>query len=135
MVQVRAGKGQRKLWRWDESSDIWCLGCILLELYTGVVEMEAQLFIDMAKQLILPAAKQASLDTSAYEKGVKLVETGLAAMHAAGDDVKSAEIARELRLSTMVEARAACDALEAKCPASLWPIATYKELLFMDMDM
>lgn len=108
---------------------------ILLELYTGVVEMEAQLFIDMAKQLILPAAKQASLDTSAYEKGVKLVETGLAAMHAAGDDVKSAEIARELRLSTMVEARAACDALEAKCPASLWPIATYKELLFMDMDM
>ena len=106
---------------------------IMLELYAGVVEMEAQLFIDMANQLILPACKE--LDTGKYLKGVTLVEAGLKAMHEEEDMTKKAELARELRLGTMVEARSACDDLEAICPSGVWPIATYKELLFMDMDM
>lgn len=108
---------------------------ILLELYTGVVEMEAQLFIDMARQQIVPAAMGAGCDVSAYLKGVATVQAALAEMHNEGDEVKKAEMARELRLTTMVDARKACDNLEAVCPASAWPIATYKELLFMDMDM
>ena len=43
-----------------------------------------------------------------------------------------AVIARELRLETMEQVRDVCDAIEAVVPASLWTLATYKELLFLD---
>lgn len=38
----------------------------------------------------------------------------------------------DLRLVTMVEAREACDAAEAVVPSKQWPMATYKDLLFLD---
>ena len=37
-----------------------------------------------------------------------------------------------LRLETMMEVRKLVDEAEAVCPASMWTIATYKELLFVD---
>lgn len=40
--------------------------------------------------------------------------------------------ARNLRLVTMEEVRAICDAIEAVVPANLWTLATYHELLFLD---
>ena len=32
----------------------------------------------------------------------------------------------------MIKAREVCDEAEAMVPAHLWPLATYKELLFLD---
>jgi glutamine synthetase len=37
-----------------------------------------------------------------------------------------------LRLETMIDIRAVCDAAEEVVPANLWTLATYKELLFLD---
>ena len=56
----------------------------------------------------------------------------LEAMEKAGSEKASAAIARELRFETMEKARAACDAAESELPADQWPIATYKDLLFLD---
>lgn len=36
------------------------------------------------------------------------------------------------RLEDMVEIRALCDEAEAVCPADLWTLATYQEMLFLD---
>lgn len=41
-------------------------------------------------------------------------------------------MARVLRLETMIDVRAVCDAAEEVCPAKLWTLATYKDLLFLD---
>ena len=35
-------------------------------------------------------------------------------------------------METMVAAREAIDTAEATCPADLWSLASYKELLFLD---
>ena len=43
-----------------------------------------------------------------------------------------AELARVLRLETMLSVRETVDAAEGVCPAELWTLATYKELLFLD---
>jgi len=34
----------------------------------------------------------------------------------------------------MEDARAVCDKMEAEVPAELWTIATYKDLLFLDVN-
>ena len=46
-----------------------------------------------------------------------------------------ADLARELRLETMIAVRKTCDDAEAVCPAGLWTLATYKELLFLDQTL
>lgn len=46
--------------------------------------------------------------------------------------VTKASLAQHLRLEVMEEVRGACDRAEAICPQDLWPLATYKELLFLD---
>ena len=55
-------------------------------------------------------------------------------VHHEDDVLKKATLARELRLETMEEARKVCDAAEATCPANLWPMATYRDLLFLDSN-
>lgn len=107
---------------------------VLLELYIGVVEMECLVMIDMINQHVLPSCAAANLDASTIKSGLIKLESGLKAVHAAEDEIKSATIARTLRLETMTEVRAACDEAEAKCPASLWTLATYKDLLFIDTE-
>jgi glutamine synthetase len=64
---------------------------------------------------------------------VKKVEAGLAKVHHADGDVAMANAARTLRLETMIEARKVVDDTEAVVPANLWPLATYTDLLFLDM--
>ena len=48
-------------------------------------------------------------------------------------DEASAAAARVLRLETMIEVRKHVDEFEAVCPAEHWTLATYKELLFLDL--
>jgi len=105
-----------------------------LQHYSGIVEMEALCFIDMLKQQIIPAIKEAEQDIKTVGAALKAVETGLAAMHHEADDYKKASLARVLRLETMITAREAVDSAEAECPAHLWPVATYKEMLFLDAN-
>jgi len=105
-----------------------------LQHYAGIVEMEALCFIDMLKQQIIPAIKEAEQDIKAVGAALKTVEAGLAAMHHEADDYKKASLARVLRLETMITAREAVDSAEGDCPAHLWPVATYKEMLFLDAN-
>ena len=56
-------------------------------------------------------------------------------IHHAPDARKKADLARHLRLETMITIRETCDAAEAVCPAKMWTLATYKELQFLDQHV
>ena len=106
----------------------------LLTHYTGVVEMEALCMIDMINQHVIPACKNAKIgDVKALENAVTALKTALAGIHHASDEESKAHLARKLRLETMVEMRTLCDEAEAVCPADRWTLATYKDLLFLDV--
>merc|ERR1712100_979920 len=102
---------------------------VILEHYTGTVEMECLCMIEMIKAHVIPAVKAAELGPLAdLEAAVPQLEAGLAAVHPA----EKAKLARELRLETMIDVRTICDDAEAVVPAEQWTLATYNELLFMD---
>ena len=101
--------------------------------YTGTVEMEALCLIDMINQHIIPSVKAAGIGSLAdLEAAVGTIKSALAAIHHASDAHEKASLARVLRLETMIDIRAVCDAAEEVVPADLWTLATYKELLFLD---
>jgi glutamine synthetase len=103
--------------------------------YVGMVEMEASCMTDMILQHAIPSMKAANLEGSYVadlQAAVPVLKDALVAIHKAESPYEQAKLARVLRLETMVEIRAACDAAEAVCPAILWTLATYKELLFLD---
>jgi len=105
---------------------------ILLDAYVGTIEVEVGSMIDMIIQHCVPSAKAAGIDAGAMQKGAADLKAALAGIHAAADNFEAAKLCRVLRLETMVEVRKIVDAVEAECPANLWTIATYKELLFID---
>lgn len=89
--------------------------------------------IDMINQQVMPAMKETGAgDLASVGAAVTAVKAKLADVHHAESAYEKARIARELRLETMIQAREACDAAEAVVPASKWPMATYKDLLFLD---
>lgn len=99
----------------------------------GVVEMECGVMIDMIRQHVVPSVKAAQTGPlDALHESVHTLESALAAIHVEPDLSTKAALCRTLRLETMLSVRAVCDAAEAVVPASLWTLATYKELLFMD---
>ena len=53
-------------------------------------------------------------------------------IHDTSDLKEKAHKCRTLRLETMLDIRKICDEAEAVVPPSLWTLATYKELLFLD---
>ena len=113
--------------------------CAMHELYSGVVEMELKVMLEMIQKQVLPASKasgvvpQATLD--ALMAGCEALEKELHTMEAAGSEYETATVARVARLETMVALREHCDAAEALVPAGMWTIATYQELLFLDFTM
>ena len=107
---------------------------VMLQHYSGLVEIEAGCMVDMIKLQILPALKEGKIDTAGVSKALDMVTKGLAGVHHEGDLFKKATLARSLRLETMIEARTHVDAAEGECPANLWPLATYKEMLFLDAN-
>ena len=107
---------------------------VMLNHYTGTVEMEAGCMVDMIRQHILPAVAKAGQESAALSAAAESVASRLRVVHHAGDPLDRARKARELRLETMEEARKVCDEAEGRCPAALWPFATYKELLFLDTN-
>ena len=107
---------------------------IMWEHYIGLVEIEALTMVDMIQQHIIPALKGVDVDTSKVRAGLEKVKSKISALHAAEDGQPKATCARELRLEVMDDCRKACDEAEAICPASAWPFATYRELLFLDQN-
>lgn len=106
---------------------------IILEHYTGTVEMECMCMIDMIKQHVIPAVKAAEIGPLAeLEACIPTLESGIAGVHAADDPAEKAKLARVLRLETMISAREVCDKAEGMVPTESWTLASYNELLFMD---
>jgi len=106
---------------------------IMHDHYCGTVEMEAFTLIDMLNQHIIPAVKAAGVGPLAdLQACVPKLKAAIAEIHATEGAYEKAKLARVLRLETMVEMRAFCDAAEEVCPANLWTLSTYKELLFLD---
>jgi glutamine synthetase len=105
----------------------------LLNHYVGTVEMELSCMIDMINQHIIPSCKRGEVGPIAeLEQTVKVLQDSLKAIHHESDEKKKADLARSIRLETMISARDVCDAAEAVVPAHEWTLATYKELLFLD---
>lgn len=106
---------------------------ILHDHYTGTVEMEALTMVDMLNQHVIPSVKAAGVGPlSELEAAVGTIKDAMAEIHAADSSYKKGQLARVLRLETMIDIRAVCDAAEEVVPANLWTLATYKELLFLD---
>jgi len=106
---------------------------VLHDHYAGTVEMEAKCLIDMINQHIIPSVKKAGVGPLAeLEAAVGTISEAVSGIHGAGSSYEAAQLARVLRLETMVDIRATCDAAEEVVPADLWTLATYKELLFLD---
>jgi len=106
---------------------------ILHDHYTGTVEMEALAMVDMINQHVIPSVKSAGIGPlSDLEAAVGTIKAAMAEIHSADSSYKKAQLARVLRLETMIDIRAVCDAAEEVVPANLWTLATYKELLFLD---
>lgn len=105
---------------------------VLMEHYTGTVEVEAGTLIDMINQHIIPSVTAAGQSTDGLVSSVEKLEEGLKKIHATDDHYEKAQLARTLRLETMDDVRTVCDTAEETVPADLWTLATYKELLFLD---
>jgi len=105
---------------------------ILLDAYVGTIEMEVGCMCDMITQHAIPSAKAAGMDSTAMQSGVIELKAAMAAIHAAADNFEAAKLCRVLRLETMIAVRKIVDDVEGECPANLWTLATYHELLFVD---
>ncbi len=131
---------------------------ILCEHYVKTVNIEGQLTAMMARTMILPAAlryqgevaatvnatKAAGVDNSAQSELLKSLTSTITAFqaatatlekalhhHAAGDVFAHAKYARDSILIAMNEVRGLGDKLEMIVADDLWPLPTYREMLFI----
>merc|ERR1711935_372961 len=94
---------------------------------------EALCMIDMINQHVIPSVKECGVGPlDELTAAVTTLKAGVAEIHAAETSIEKAELARVLRLETMIDIRETCDAAEEVVPAENWTLATYKELLFLD---
>lgn len=113
-------------------AEVSARAAVMHDHYSGFVEMEALSMVSMINTGIIPAVAGSGLDTSELETCVNTLNEKLSEMHAAADEYSKATLARELRLEVMEEVRAVCDGAEGVVPKESWPMATYKDLLFLD---
>jgi glutamine synthetase len=131
---------------------------VALEQYNKTVNIEAQLMVLMANRYILPAGYrfQGQLATSVsavkaaggtaketrktLDQITKLVDdmkVGVDALHTLlehesnGDPLKHAKYFRDKVIPAMESLRESGDALESLVPQDLWPLPTYREMLFV----
>ncbi len=131
---------------------------IYCESYVKTVTIEANLMVNMGKTMILPAAiryqgevatavnavKATGVDCNeqvahlreltgtltAFQKALAALEHAQA-HHADGDAYAHAKYMRDGILPKMVDLRTAADALETLVADDLWPLPTYREMLFV----
>jgi len=131
---------------------------VMVEMYNKTVNVEGQLMVLMANRYILPAALEYQRQVAASVAAVKSaggrsiegkkvldeltkltdefrVRTGKlqkALDHEGnGDTVKHAKHYRDKVIPAMSALREAGDDLELRIPHELWPLATYREMLFI----
>jgi glutamine synthetase len=131
---------------------------ILSEVYTKTVIIEGNIASFMAKTQILPAAlryqtemaeavntgKTAGVDVTTQLEELKILSSTVAALqkgiasldkalhhHPEGDAYGHAKYARDSILPAMAETRKAADKLESIVADDLWPLPTYREMLFI----
>jgi glutamine synthetase len=131
---------------------------ILCEGYVKTVNVEARLTSLMARTMILPAAlryqtqvagsvmavKSAGVDNAAQADLLKSLTAAITAFqkatadldhalehHAEGDAYGHAKYARDKVLSAMTAVRTTGDKLETMVADDLWPLPSYREMLFI----
>jgi glutamine synthetase len=131
---------------------------IFCENYVKTITIEANMMVTMAKTMILPAAlryqgevaqataatKAAGVDNAAQLETLKDLtgavtkfQEAIAALekavshHAEGDAYAHAKYARDAVVPKMVELRTWGDKLETMVADDLWPLPTYREMLFI----
>ena len=130
---------------------------VFLENYNKTLNVEGQLMVLMANRYILPAAleyqKQIGQSVAAVKAGggksaqgkkllvtyTKLVDKlksetdALAKLldHSAGSAEKHAKFMRDKVVPAMAKLREAGDSIEVLTPHSIWPLPTYREMLFV----
>ena len=110
---------------------------ILLLHYIGTVEIELKCMIDLMNQHVIPSMKNAQVDDDLLGKlmqGVAKLQKDWDTVHETDGLEAQANKARTLRLETMEEVRSLCDKAESICPANLWTLSTYSEMLFLDQS-
>ncbi|MCC6322234.1 MAG: glutamine synthetase III [Phycisphaerales bacterium] len=130
---------------------------ILMERFVKEVAIEAETMVTIARTMILPAALEyqtrlaeavsaadkAGVDVDDQKECLEKYVALIAALRAATDEVDRAaehheedpfkhgqQIRRDLR-PAMTELRKVADELETVIPVSLWPLPSYRELLFI----
>ena len=130
---------------------------IMVETYNKTVNVEGQLTVLMANRYVLPAAleylRQVGQTVAAVKagggrtiEGKKLLDKMIkltdefkkrtdkleaALGHAGGSPEKHAKHFRDAVIPVMLALRETSDALESTIPHELWPLATYREMLFI----
>jgi glutamine synthetase len=131
---------------------------ILCENYVKVVTVEAKLTSFMAKTMIIPAclryqtevagavatSKAAGVEATTSMELLKTLNSqiitlstavakldAVLAHHASGEPYDHSKYSRDAAVPAMNEVRAAADKLEAIVADDLWPIPTYREMLFI----
>jgi glutamine synthetase len=129
---------------------------ILVEQYVKTVHIEAATMETLARTLVMPAALRTlaeigeaagtvatlGLDgagtkalaeavvgpVNALQKAIAALGKARKAAHSATDESVAM---RDKVLPAMAKVRAACDALECEVASDLWPLPTYREMLFV----
>lgn len=78
---------------------------VLHDHYTGTVEMEARVMIDMINQHVVPSIYASEAVDEELEASVGILEHALHEIEEAEDSYSKAKLARVLRLETMVDIR------------------------------
>ncbi|HXH05604.1 MAG TPA: glutamine synthetase III [Vicinamibacterales bacterium] len=130
---------------------------VMVETYVKTINVEAQLMVLMANRYILPAALEyqtqlATAVSSAEGAGIHPVETkkvlqrfaalvdefrrrtdalARAVEHDGGTPEEHAVYMRDTVVPAMAALRETGDTLETLVPHSLWPLPTYREMLFI----
>jgi glutamine synthetase len=130
---------------------------VMVETYNKTVNVEGQLMVLMANRYILPAAfeyqknvaqsvsaaKAAGAKSAAGKKTLDWVtrltnqllertnKLEKALDHESGSAEKHAKHFRDVVVPAMAALRETGDALEVVIPHEIWPLATYREMLFI----
>ena len=126
------------------------------EKCTGSIEVEAKLVVDMAKTIIFPAASNYLMDLASTHSGMSqlgidfdkssaesvasssnAMMAGVAKLSAALEKEDFASTEEHMQFlandvcSLMNEVREHADALEGEVSDDMWPLAKYREMLFI----
>jgi glutamine synthetase len=110
-----------------------------LETYCKTLNVEAQLMVLIANRYILPAGVISKEPKKLLDRLTKLIdqfrvqtETLSSALeHTSGSTEKHAKHTRDSIVPKMVALREVGDQIELLTPHELWPLPTYREMLFI----